>query len=45
MNREDYLFNDKRCEQAISDFKHSASNRRWIKQYNELYNTVEISVP
>ena len=42
MNREDYLFNDKRCEQAISDFKHSASNQRWLKQYNELYNTVTI---
>ena len=42
MNRENYLFNEKRCEQAISDLKLSVSTRRWLKQYNELYNTVTI---
>jgi hypothetical protein len=42
MKREEYLFNDKYCEQAISDFKHSASIRRWLNQYDELFNIVKI---
>ena len=42
MNRENYLFNEKRCEQAISDLKFSVSTLRWLNQYNELFNTVTI---
>ena len=42
MNRDNYLFNEKRCEQAISDLKLSVSTGRWLKQYNELYDTVTI---
>ena len=42
MNSEEYLFNYRRCEQAINDFKLSVSVRRWLNQYAELFETVTL---